>query len=134
MDATVATACSRQPFGTADVISSCDAVRDTESVVVLNATAAVVASTNSNNNRLIKSLSAPTSSRTQNGTAAGDVANGDCSKGIGRRVSFPADDLLVTGYVEPPNPWENGKIYLCVCGGGLFWWCSRRNRTVFRDH
>ncbi|GAB6020020.1 hypothetical protein CHUAL_002770 [Chamberlinius hualienensis] len=42
-----------------------------------------------------------------------------------RRVSFPADENLITGYVEPPNPWEKAvgvttpeviTAYVNACG------------------
>lgn len=44
----------------------------------------------------IKAHSAPSSPMTEQ----------DRSKFVGRRVNFPADDMIVTGYLEPPNPWE----------------------------
>jgi len=33
-----------------------------------------------------------------------------------RKVSFPEESQLVTGYLEPANPWEYGKcLYLLCC-------------------
>ena len=39
-----------------------------------------------------------------------------------RKVSFPEDDShLVTGYLEPANPWEYGKLllHLILCEGSI---------------
>ena len=30
-------------------------------------------------------------------------------KNLTRRVSFPSDDKLISGYNEPKNPWEHGE-------------------------
>jgi hypothetical protein len=33
-----------------------------------------------------------------------------------RRVSFPSsDNHLVTGYLEPANPWQYGEYYILQC-------------------
>lgn len=44
----------------------------------------------------------------------GSLSHGGSSSGsLPRRVSFPkSDSELVTGYLEPANPWENGKMLL----------------------
>ncbi|KAH8028157.1 hypothetical protein HPB51_013661 [Rhipicephalus microplus] len=56
-----------------------------------------------------KSASAPTTpteaTRLQAHGAALSSALKRRSKG--HRVNFPTDDCIVTGYVEPPNPWSN---------------------------
>ncbi|KAH6927020.1 hypothetical protein HPB50_025294 [Hyalomma asiaticum] len=58
-----------------------------------------------------KSASAPTTptetTRLQAQGAALSSALKRRSKG--HRVNFPTDDCIVTGYVEPPNPWSNGE-------------------------
>lgn len=58
---------------------------------------------------LIKSLSAPaTPNNNEKSNGNGSYEKRPASTtAAARRVSFPADELLVTGYVEPPNPWQN---------------------------
>lgn len=59
-----------------------------------------------------KSASAPTTptetTRLQAHGAALSSALKRRSKG--HRVNFPTDDCIVTGYVEPPNPWSNAPV------------------------
>lgn len=57
-----------------------------------------------------KSASAPTTP-TETGRLVGHgaaMASALKRRSKGHRVNFPTDDCIVTGYVEPPNPWNNG--------------------------
>lgn len=56
-----------------------------------------------------KSASAPTTP-TETGRLVGHgaaLASALKRRSKGHRVNFPTDDCIVTGYVEPPNPWNN---------------------------
>lgn len=56
-----------------------------------------------------KSASAPTTP-TETGRLVGHgaaMASALKRRSKGHRVNFPTDDCIVTGYVEPPNPWNN---------------------------
>ncbi|XP_065292678.1 protein phosphatase 1 regulatory subunit 37-like [Dermacentor albipictus] len=56
-----------------------------------------------------KSASAPTTPTETTRLQAHGVALSSALKrrSKGHRVNFPTDDCIVTGYVEPPNPWSN---------------------------
>ncbi|KAH7986679.1 hypothetical protein HPB49_025862 [Dermacentor silvarum] len=56
-----------------------------------------------------KSASAPTTpTETTRLQAHGEALSSALKRrSKGHRVNFPTDDCIVTGYVEPPNPWSN---------------------------
>lgn len=39
----------------------------------------------------------------------GEEVCGSKKKSCPRKVSFPEEDLIVTQYFEPANPWQDGK-------------------------
>ncbi|XP_064464006.1 protein phosphatase 1 regulatory subunit 37-like isoform X2 [Ornithodoros turicata] len=55
-----------------------------------------------------KSMSAPTTPTETSVMLAHGVSHK--RRGKGHRVNFPEDDRIVTGYVEPPNPWGNTSM------------------------
>lgn len=45
----------------------------------------------------------------------GDEVSEKKKKQCYRKVSFPDDDLIVTQYFEPANPWHDGKLTILAC-------------------
>lgn len=60
-------------------------------------------------NMIERSASAPSSPNERTASVlreiSGLVGHGKC-----RRVTFPDDDTIVTGYFEAPDPWSDGKM------------------------
>lgn len=67
----------------------------------------------SNDGRILsgyeKSASAPTTP-TETSRVAAHSGSAFKRRSKGHRVNFPTDDRIVTGYVDPPNPWSNGEL------------------------
>lgn len=61
------------------------------------------------NNLIERSASAPSSPNERSASVLREISNiGGQVKG--RRVTFPDDDTIVTGYFEAPDPWGEGEL------------------------
>ena len=54
----------------------------------------------------------PSPSDSESGDFVSELSDNINSPRNSRRVSFPQDDRMVSGYMDPPNPWHDGMINL----------------------
>lgn len=56
--------------------------------------------------------SVPALKPSSQGETNGILNSSSKTKGLPRRVSFPDDDKIISGYGEPRNPWAHGNYFV----------------------